>query len=77
VNEWVLLEDDQQMLAADNVVPVLSTELSEVEGLSELVDSISATLTTDGLTELNRRVDVDVEDADVVAQSHLEDAGLL
>ena len=77
VNEWVLLEDDQQMLAADNVVPVLSSELADVEGLAELVDSVSATLTTEGLTELNRRVDVDVEDPDVVAQSHLEDAGLL
>jgi osmoprotectant transport system substrate-binding protein len=27
VNEWVLLDDDQSMLAADNVVPVLTTEL--------------------------------------------------
>lgn len=76
-NGWVLLEDDQAMLAADNVVPVLSTSLSEVEGLAELLDSVSATLTTDGLTELNRRFDVDVEDADVIAQSHLEAAGLL
>ena len=76
-NGWVLLEDDQQMLAADNVVPVVSTELSETEGLAELVDAVSATLTTDGLTELNRRFDVDVEDADAIAQSHLEDAGLL
>ena len=76
-NGWVLLEDDQQMLAADNVVPVVSTELADVEGLAELMDSVSATLTTDGLTELNRRFDVDVEDADAIAQSHLEDAGLL
>lgn len=76
-NDWVLLEDDEQMLAADNVVPVASTELSDAEGFEALVDSISATLTTDGLTELNRRFDVDLEDADVIAQSHLEDAGLL
>lgn len=76
-NDWVLLEDDQDMLAADNVVPVVSTELADTEGLTELVDSVSATLTTDGLTELNRRFDVDVEDADAIAQSHLEEAGLL
>jgi osmoprotectant transport system substrate-binding protein len=76
-NGWVLLDDDQGMLAADNVVPVLSTELNDVEGLAALLDMVSATLTTDNLTELNRRVDVDVEDPDAVAQSHLEDAGLL
>lgn len=76
-NDYVLLEDDQQMLAADNVLPVLTTELSEVEGLDDLLNALSETLTTDGLTELNRRFDVEVEDADAIAQSHLEDAGLL
>jgi len=76
-NDWVLLQDDQSMLAADNVVPVVTTELEAVEGLAALVDEVSATLTTDGLTELNRRFDVDVEDADVIARSHLEAAGLL
>jgi osmoprotectant transport system substrate-binding protein len=76
-NEYVLLEDDQGMLAADNVVPVITDELNEVEGLADLLDAVSATLTTDGLTELNRRFDVDAEDADAIARSHLEDEGLL
>jgi osmoprotectant transport system substrate-binding protein len=76
-NDYVLLEDDEQMLAADNVLPVLTTELSEVEGLEDLLNAVSASLTTDGLTELNRRFDVEVEDADAIAQSHLEDSGLL
>lgn len=76
-NDLVLLEDDQSMLAADNVVPVLSIELADVEGLADLVNEVSATLTTDGLTELNRRFDVDREDADAVAASHLEEAGLI
>jgi osmoprotectant transport system substrate-binding protein len=77
VNDYVLLEDDEGMLAADNVVPVFTQELSEVEGLVELLDAVSATLTTEGLTELNRRFDVDVEDADAVALSFLQDNGLL
>lgn len=76
-NDWVLLEDDQQMLAADNVVPVVTTELGEVDEVGQLADMVSASLTTEGLTELNRRFDVDVEDADAIARSHLEDAGLL
>ncbi|HEX4868888.1 MAG TPA: ABC transporter substrate-binding protein [Acidimicrobiales bacterium] len=76
-NDYVLLEDDKGMLAADNVLPVLTTELADVEGLSDLLDAISESLTTSGLTELNRRFDVDVEDADKIAESHLTDAGLL
>ena len=76
-NDYVLLDDDLGMLAADNVLPVLTQELSEVEGLSDLLDAISGTLTTEGLTELNRRFDVDREDAAAIAQSHLEDSGLL
>jgi len=76
-NNYVLLDDDEGMLAADNVLPVLTTELAGVEGLAGLLDAISESLTTDGLTELNRRFDVDVEDADDIAASHLESAGLL
>ena len=58
---WVLLEDDQAMLAADNVVPVLTDELVDAYGddLTRLLDDISAELTTEELTELNRRFDVD------------------
>jgi osmoprotectant transport system substrate-binding protein len=76
-NDYVLLEDDEGMLAADNILPVLTQELSEVEGLSDLLDAVSATLTTDGLTELNRRFDEDREDASAIAESHLTDSGLL
>jgi osmoprotectant transport system substrate-binding protein len=76
-NDYVLLEDDEQMLAADNILPVLTTELSEVENLADLLNAVSATLTTENVTELNRRFDVDVEDADAIAESHLTDAGLL
>jgi osmoprotectant transport system substrate-binding protein len=76
-NDYVLLEDDQGMLAADNVLPVITAELAEVENLADLLDAVSDTLTTENLTELNRRFDVDVEDADAIAESHLTDAGLL
>lgn len=68
-NGWVLLEDDEEMLAADNVVPVLSEELVDAYGedLTSFVDSISAELTTEALIELNKRFDVDKEDADDIA----------
>ena len=76
-NGWVLLEDDQTMLAADNVLPVLTSELAGDEVLASLADLVSESLDTAGLTELNRRYDVDVEDADAIAADHLSEAGLL
>jgi osmoprotectant transport system substrate-binding protein len=74
---WVLLEDDQNMLAADNVFPVLSQELVDAYGddLTGLLDDISAELTTDDLIELNRRFDVDREDAEDIAADWLADHG--
>jgi osmoprotectant transport system substrate-binding protein len=74
---WVLLEDDQQMLAADNVLPVITAELQEAYGnqLTDVLDDISAALTTEALTEMNRRFDIDTEDADVIAADWLADNG--
>jgi osmoprotectant transport system substrate-binding protein len=76
---WVLLEDDQGMLAADNVVPVATTEVADAYGddFANRVNEISAALTTDGLTELNRRFEIEREDAEDIAQSWLEDNDLL
>jgi len=74
---WVLLEDDQNMLAADNVFPVLTQELVDTYGddLTGLLDDISAELTTDDLIELNRRFDVDREDAEDIAEDWLSEHG--
>jgi osmoprotectant transport system substrate-binding protein len=74
---WVLLEDDQNMLAADNVFPVLTQELADEGGddLTGVLDDISAELTTEDLIELNRRYDVDREDAADIAADWLADHG--
>ncbi|MFP3915281.1 MAG: ABC transporter substrate-binding protein [Actinomycetota bacterium] len=76
---WVLLEDDQSMLAADNVVPVVTSELDEAYGeeLSSLVNDVSAAMSTEDLTELNRRFDIEQEDADAIAADWLTENGLL
>jgi osmoprotectant transport system substrate-binding protein len=73
----VLLEDDEGMLAADNILPILTTELNDVEGLADLANAVSAALTTENVTEMNRKFDVETEDADAVAAEFLADAGLL
>lgn len=76
---WVVLEDDMDMLAADNILPVVTDELVEAYGddFTALVDEISAALTTENVTELNKRFDIDKEDAADIATSFLEDNGLL
>jgi osmoprotectant transport system substrate-binding protein len=75
---WVLLEDDQNMLAADNVFPVLTQELVDAYGddLTGVLDQVSGELTTEGLTELNKRYDVDKDDAEDIAADWLDDAGI-
>jgi osmoprotectant transport system substrate-binding protein len=74
---WVLLEDDQNMLAADNVFPVLTQDLADEGGddLTGVLDDISAELTTEDLIEMNRRFDVDREDAEDIAADWLSDHG--
>ncbi len=75
---WVLLDDDMNMLAADNITPVLSDEVAEAYGddLMSLLDEISAAIDTDTLTELNKRFDIDKEDAADIAADFISSAGL-
>lgn len=73
----VLLEDDENLQLADNLVPVVTEEAAADETLVETLNSLSDVLTTEDLAELNRRVSVDRELAADVAQSYLEEQGLL
>ena len=74
---FVLLEDDLNMLAADNVVPVLTDELLDAYGddIRSLLNEISSKLTTADLTAMNKRFDIDNEDADEIAADWLADNG--
>lgn len=73
---WVLLEDDKGLQNADNIVPLWNTESTDDEA-EGLLNEVSATLTTEKMTELNGRVEIDGEDAADVARAHLEAEGLL
>jgi osmoprotectant transport system substrate-binding protein len=74
---WVLLEDDMGMFAADNIFPIFSQEVAEAYGddLITLLDEVSGALTTEDLIEMNKRYDVDREDADAIAEDWLADNG--
>jgi osmoprotectant transport system substrate-binding protein len=73
---WVLLQDDKGLQAADNITPLVRTETlnDEVRGL---LDAVSAKLTTENVTQLNGRVEIDQEDPADVARDFLEQNGLL
>jgi osmoprotectant transport system substrate-binding protein len=77
VKGFVLLDDDKHMLAADNVVPVMTTELGGAAGFADAVNKITATLTTQKLIDMNKRYDVDKEDAAVIAKDFLTTEKLL
>ena len=71
VKNFVLLDDDKHMLAADNIVPVMAKSLESDSGLVAAVNKISAKLTTQGLIALNKQYDVDKEDPAVIAKGFL------
>lgn len=75
-NDWVVLEDDQNLQTAENITPVVSNRVLDDE-IAELLNAVSAELTTENITELNGRVEIDKEDPDTVANDFLTEVGLI
>lgn len=75
-NGWVLLEDDKHLQNAENITPVVRTEVLNDE-ITTLLNGVSATLTTANVTELVGKVVNDHEDPADVAKQFLTDNGLL
>jgi osmoprotectant transport system substrate-binding protein len=73
----VLLEDDKGLQLADNLVPVVGVDYADDTALADALNALAPVLTTDDLATLNTRVDADREVAADVAQSYLEEKGLL
>lgn len=74
---YVLLTDDKSMLAADNVVPVVTTDLGSNADLAKAINAISATLTTQKLIDMNERYDVQKDDEAVIAKDYLTSEHLI
>lgn len=73
---WVVLEDDKHLQAADNITPLIRTDLVNDE-VTELLNGVSAALTTEIMLELNGRVEIDGDDPSIVAEEFLTEQGLL
>ena len=74
--DFVVLEDDKHLEASDNIVPVIRTDAA-TPAIEDILNSISAALTTDKMLELNKKVDIGQEDAAAVAGGFLTDENLL
>ncbi|CAN5559278.1 ABC transporter substrate-binding protein [soil metagenome] len=72
----VVLEDDKNLQAADNITPLVTEDAAKAD-VVEALDKVSAALTTDNITALNARVSIDQEDPATVAGDFLEEEGLL
>lgn len=72
---FVVLEDPENLFGAQNVTPLINSEQVD-ETARGIIDGVSSTLTTEELTELNKRIVVDNENAAEVAQEWLEEQDL-
>lgn len=74
----VLLEDDQGLQPAQNLIPAVRTEfLDEHPDVADVLNELSATLTTEDLGEMNAAVDINREKPEDVAAAYLEEQGLV
>ncbi len=73
---FVVLDDDLRLQPADNIIPVARTEIAD-DKLIELINGVTAKITTSDLSEMNKLVNIDKEDASVVAHNWLHDNGIV
>jgi len=74
-NDFVVLEDPENLFAAENVVPLI-TKSKLNETISEALNAVSANLDTETLAALLERVVIDKEDSADVAADFLSEHGL-
>jgi osmoprotectant transport system substrate-binding protein len=75
----VLLQDDKGLFPADHAIPVVRNDYLSKAGdeFRTVVNKVSPMVTTEEITALNAKVDIDTQDADEVATQWLKDKGLV
>ncbi|MCH1864998.1 ABC transporter substrate-binding protein [Nocardioides sp. CFH 31398] len=74
-NDWVVLEDPENLYLAQNIVPLIQSEAVTPE-VEEALNAVSEALTTENLTEYLAMVQLDNADPSVVAEQFLNDEGV-
>jgi glycine betaine/choline ABC-type transport system substrate-binding protein len=74
-NDFVVLEDPEDLYAAQNVLPLINTEKA-TDGVTAALNAVSAQLTTEDLIALNEQVIIEQQDPAAVAGQWLTEKGL-
>lgn len=74
-NDFVVLEDDKGLQTAENITPIVNQEVLD-STVESALGQISGSLTTEAMTELNGRVELDQEDPADVAADFIDQEGL-
>ncbi|MGL4000764.1 glycine betaine ABC transporter substrate-binding protein [Pantoea eucalypti] len=73
-----VLEDDKHFFPSYNVTPVVRKDvLASHPGLDTALNQLSAQITDEAITELNKRVDIDHESPENVARDFLQSKNML
>ncbi len=74
-----VLEDDQGLFPAQNIAPIVSTDLIDAYGdqLVEDLNELSAMITTEDLLAWNTATDIEFRESDEVATEWLQSKGLI
>lgn len=73
-----VLEDDKGLFPAQNIAPIIRTEVLDAYGtqLSDDLNALSEQITTEDLLAWNTSTDIDKEESDAVATAWLQEKGL-
>ena len=78
-DEYTILEDDQEVLPAGNVIFLTTPEVVEEAGpdYQETIEAVQEDLTLEVMQELNAKVDIDKESPEDAAQEYLREFGYI
>ncbi len=73
-----MLEDDKGLFPAQNIAPIVRTEVLDAYGpqLADDINALSAQITTADLLAWNTSTDIDKEESDAVATAWLTEKNL-
>lgn len=73
---FVVLEDDENLFGAQNVVPLITKEAAQNQQVTDTLNGVSEQLTTEELQAMLKKVDVDKQDPAAVADEWLSENDL-
>jgi osmoprotectant transport system substrate-binding protein len=72
---FIVLEDDKHLEAADNLVPLVRADVDSPD-IDTILNAVMAKLTTENVLAMNKQYDVDKKDAAAIAQDFIQQNGL-